>query len=131
MTQRSNFQEQIRRPEDKWSCKRSSDTLAYYKYKNKFHQIGHCLRMGQGQLRVIIYINFVELEYIMLLAKFHDHRIFSSVGRDFGSFYLIWAWRPSWSCDLDHLYNFLSIFQRRLHMKFGFVWPGGFREEDF
>ena len=36
--------------------------------------------MGQGQLRVIIYINFVELEYIMLHVKFHDHRTISSVG---------------------------------------------------
>ena len=23
----------------------------------------------------------------------------------FKSFYHIWAWRPSWSCDLDHLYK--------------------------
>ena len=30
--------------------------------------------MGQGQHRVIIYINSIELEYIMLNAKFHDHR---------------------------------------------------------
>ena len=30
--------------------------------------------MGQGQLRVIIYIKFVELEYIVLHAKFYDHR---------------------------------------------------------
>ena len=22
-------------------------------------------------------------------------------------FYHIWAWRPSWSCDLDHLYKLL------------------------
>ena len=26
----------------------------------------------------------------------------------FKGFYHIWAWLPSWSCDLDHLYNFLS-----------------------
>ena len=39
--------------------------------------------MGQGQVRVIIYINFVELEYIMRNAKFHDHRTFSSGGDDF------------------------------------------------
>ena len=48
-------------------------------------------------------------------------------------FYHIWAWRPSWSCDLDHLYK-LSFplakeaahkillrlakwFQRRRHLK--------------
>ena len=23
----------------------------------------------------------------------------------FYGFYHIWAWRPSWSCDLDHLYK--------------------------
>ena len=42
-----------------------------------------CLKMGQGQLRVIIYINLVELEYLLLHAKFHDHRTISSVGEDF------------------------------------------------
>ena len=41
------------------------------------------LKMGQGQLRVIIYINFVELEYIMPHAKFHDHNTISSVGEEF------------------------------------------------
>ena len=65
--------------EDQWSCKHSPDICAYYKYKNKFRQILHCLKTGQGQLRVIIYINFVELEYILLHAKFHDHRTISSV----------------------------------------------------
>ena len=35
--------------------------------------------MGQGQLRVIIYINFVVLECVMLHAKFHDHKSISSV----------------------------------------------------
>ena len=25
----------------------------------------------------------------------------------FKGFYHIWAWRPSWSCDLDHLYKLL------------------------
>ena len=43
--------------------------------------------MGQGQLRTIISLNFVELEYILLHAKFHDHRTISSVGEDFEGFY--------------------------------------------
>ena len=49
--------------------------------------------------------------------------------------YHIWAWRPSWSCDvmhdLDHLYklNFVP-FQGRLDIKFGFDWPSGFGGED-
>ena len=32
---------------------------------------------------VIIYINCVELEFIMLHAKFHDHRTINSVRNDF------------------------------------------------
>ena len=87
--------------------------------------------MGQGQLRIIIYINFVELEYIMLHPKFHDHRTISSVGEDFKGFYHIWAWQPCWSCDLDHLFNVsFPLIPRRLHMKFVFAWPSGFRENN-
>ena len=37
----------------------------------------------------------------------------------------IWAWRPSWSCDLDHLYK-LFPFPRMFHMKFCFDWSSGF-----
>ena len=37
---------------------------------------------GQGQPRVIIYIKFVELESLMLHAKFQDHRT-SGSGVDF------------------------------------------------
>ena len=51
--------------------------------KTSFTKIWHCCKIGQGQLRVIIHINFVELEYIMLHAKFHDHRTISSVEKDF------------------------------------------------
>ena len=45
-------------------------------------------KMGQGQLRVIIYINFVELDYILLHAKVHDHKTISSVGEEFDFFSL-------------------------------------------
>ena len=41
----------------------------------------------------------------MLHAKFQDHRTYGSGEEDFKGFYHIWAWRPSWSCDLDHLYK--------------------------
>ena len=40
---------------------------------------------------VIIYINSVELEYIMIHSKFHDHMTNSSAGGDFEGFYHIWA----------------------------------------
>ena len=41
----------------------------------------------------------------MLHAKFQDHRTAGSGEEDFKGFYHIWAWWPSWSCDLDHLYK--------------------------
>ena len=44
----------------------------------------------------------------MLHAKFQDHRTSGSGEEDFYGFYHIRAWRPSWSCDLDHLYK-LSV----------------------
>ena len=40
-------------------------------------------KIGQGQPRVIIYLNFVELESPMLHAKFQDHRTSSSGEEDF------------------------------------------------
>ena len=63
----------------------------------------------------------------MLYAKFQDHRTFGSGKEDLYMFYHIWAWRPSWSRDLDHLY-ILSF--SKLHIKFGFDWPRDIRRED-
>ena len=61
--------------------------------------------MGQGHLRVIIHINYEELEHILIHAKFHDHMTISSVGEDFEGFYYILAWRPSRSCVVEDLYK--------------------------
>ena len=36
----------------------------------------------------------------MLHTKFRENRPAGS-GEDISAFYHIWAWRPSWSCDLD------------------------------
>ena len=41
----------------------------------------------------------------MLHVKFQDHRTSGFEEEDFLRFYHIWAWRPSWLCDLDHLYE--------------------------
>ena len=41
----------------------------------------------------------------MLHAKFQDHRTSDSGKVVFKAFYHIWAWCPSWSCDLGHLYK--------------------------
>ena len=47
--------------------------------KTSFAKFAIFCKIGQGQLRVIIYINCVELAFIMLHAKFHDHRTISYV----------------------------------------------------
>ena len=59
----------------------------------------------------------------MLHAKFQDHRISGSGEEDFRGIYHIWAWRPSWSCDLDHLYKLSPPppFPRRLHMNLALI----------
>ena len=46
-------------------------------------QTYRCRKIGQGQPRVIIYINFVELDSPMLHAKFQDHRTSGSGEEDF------------------------------------------------
>ena len=60
----------------------------------------------------------------MLHAKIKDHR--TSGGEDFIGFYRIWALRPSWSCDMDHLYKLSSPLPKEAPHD----WPSGFRGED-
>ena len=51
----------------------------------------------------MIYINFVVLESSKLQVSLKSvHRFRRTF---FKGFYHIWAWRPSWSCDLDFLYT--------------------------
>ena len=71
------------KPEDQLSCKRSPDIWSGISTMSNSDQILYCCKKGQGHTRVIIYITFVVLEYIMLHAKFQDHRTISSVGEDF------------------------------------------------
>ena len=47
--------------------------------------------MGQGQLRVMIYINFIKLYCLMLHAKFQNHRPSGSGEKDFLRFLLFIA----------------------------------------
>ena len=47
--------------------------------------------MGQGQHRVIIYIKFVEFEYIMPHVKFYEHRTIKFVGEDFFKVFTIYG----------------------------------------
>ena len=86
--------------------------------------------MGQGQFRVIIYINSVELEYILLHAKLRDHKTFSSVGEDFLKILTINEHGGYLGHVTRTIYlSFLSHFPRMLHTDFGFDWPSGSRED--
>ena len=67
----------------------------------------------------------------MLQAKFQDHRTSGSGEEDFLKVFTIYGrgghlGHVTWTIYI----NFLYPFPRRLHMKFGFDWPSGFREED-
>ena len=67
----------------------------------------------------------------MLHAKFQDHRTSGSGEEDFLRFFTIYGHgghlgHVTWTICI----NFLSPLPRRLHIKFGFDWPSGFRGED-
>ena len=67
----------------------------------------------------------------MLHAKFQIQRTSGSGEEDFLRFlpYMGTAAILS-SCGLDHLYKLSFPLPKRLHIKFGFDWPSGFRGED-
>ena len=66
----------------------------------------------------------------MLHAKFQDHRFSGSGEENFKGFYHIWAWWPSWSCDLNHLYKLWFTLPKEAPHEIWIDWPSGFREED-
>ena len=73
----------------------------------------------------MISINFVDLYSLMLHAKFQNHR----PPEDFFKIFVIY----SHGGHLGHVNmticaNFHSLFQRMLHINFGFDWPSGFRD---
>ena len=54
-----------------------------YQGNKQFYQIRPCHKIGQGQPMVIIYTNFVDLESLMVHAKFQDHETSGSEEEDF------------------------------------------------
>ena len=78
----------------------------------------------------MIYINFVELHCFMLHAKIQTHRP-SGSGEDFLKVFAIYSHGGHLGhVTLTNYTSFHSLFLRMLHIKFGFDWPSGFREED-
>ena len=104
-----------------------------FHYQSLRDKIWPCSKRGQGQLRVIIYIDFVELVPQMLHTKFQGNRPSGSGEEDFKDFYNIWAWRPSWSCDLDQISKISPPppFALRLHVKFNEISPVVSEEKSF
>ena len=67
----------------------------------------------------------------MLHAKFQNHRPSGSGEEDFKTVFAIYSHGGHLGHVTLTIYtNFRSPFLRMLHMKFGFDWPSGFREED-
>ena len=60
-----------------------SIVLPFSQYKSIREQIWPCHKIGQGQPRVIIWINLVVLVHSMLHTKFQGHRPFGSGEEDF------------------------------------------------
>ena len=79
----------------------------------------------------MIYINFVELHYLMLHAKFQNHRPSGSIEEDFFKVFAIYSHGGHLGHVTWTIYtNFRSPFLWMIHMKFGFDWPSGFRRDD-
>ena len=57
--------------------------FTFFPYKSIRDQIWPCRKIGQGQLRVIIWTNLVVLEHPMLHTNFQGHRPFGSRDEDF------------------------------------------------
>ena len=53
---------------------------------------------------IYMYIHIVVFESSMLQPSFVEIGSPVLEKKIFKGFYHIWAWRPSWSCDLDYLY---------------------------
>ena len=67
----------------------------------------------------------------MLHDKFQDHRPSGSGGENFFKVFTIYRHGGHFGHVTWTIYiNFRSPFPRRLHIKFGFDWPSGFRGED-
>ena len=57
--------------------------FTFFPYKSIRDQILPCRNIGQGQPRIIMWINLVVLEHPMLHTKFQSHRPFVSGEEDF------------------------------------------------
>ena len=104
--------------------------FTFFPYESIREQIWPCRKIGQGQPTVIISTNLVVLLHPMLHTKFQGHQPFGSGEEDFLRF-LAYMGMAAILVMWPGLFwtNFRSPVSKRLHMKFGFKWPSGFRED--
>ena len=78
-----------------------------FSFKSIIDQIWPCHKVGQGRPRVIIYINFYKESPRCYIPSFKAIRQVALEKNFFFCFYHIhvWAWPPSWSCDLGQKYK--------------------------
>ena len=103
----------------------------FFLWKSPSYKIWPCRKIGQGQPRVIIWTNYDGLKSPVLHTKFRGNQSAGSGEEDFWRVFTIYG-RGG---HLGHVTqmprtNFRSPYPMRLHIKFGFDWPSGFREED-
>ena len=78
--------------------------------------------MGQGDIRVMNYINIIELQCLMLHAKFHNHKPTRSVAEDcFKDFAIYSNGGHLGHVTLTFYTNFHFPFLTMLHIKFGLI----------
>ena len=84
------------------------EEMYIFPYKSIRKQIWPCCKKGQGQPRAIIWTKCIGPKSSIRHTESQGHWPFGSKEEGFQKFYHIWAWRPSWSCNLDPL-NKLSL----------------------
>ena len=78
----------------------------------------------------MIYIMFVELHSPMLRAKFQNHRPSDSEEENFLKVFAMYSHGGHFGhVTLTFYITFHSLYLTMLHIKFGFNWPSGFRED--
>ena len=77
----------------------------------------------------VIYINFVKLHCLMLHAKFQNHRPSGSGEEDFLKVFDIYSHGGHLGHVTLTIYTNFHSLLTMLHIKFGFNWPSGFRED--
>ena len=100
--------------------------FTFFPYKSISNKIWPCHKISQGQHRFITWTNLVVLKYPCCKSTFKVIGLLVTERKNFSCVYHIWAWRPFWSCYLDHLNKLSFPIPYRIHIKFGFNRPSGF-----